>query len=268
MATGDTGVITSTADTILSECRMSLIIEIAVDSLADALAAERAGADRLELCSSLDAHGLTASPRVLADFRMDSMLPVAAMVRPRAGGFVASPSDQFLAPRQAEALLAAGADAVVFGFLNPDNTIDTELCERMVGVAGAAKAVFHRAFDLSPDPFAAIEVLIELGVHRILTAGFSATATAYELGMPTAPYVPEALDTRLLTIRKYQEKARGRIEILPCGGIRAENARLFVGETGAGQIHSACRSKGGKKLDVKMARELVSTLRPPLASEA
>src|SRR5688572_5707958 len=155
------------------------IVEIAVDNLPDALAAHGAGADRIELCSDLASQGLTASTRVLADFRVASTLPVAVMIRPRAGGFVPSPSDHFLAPRQAEALLAAGADAIVFGFLTPEHSIDLELCARLVKIAGSAETVFHRAFDLIENPTDALDQLRDLGVNRILTAGMSPENAAH-----------------------------------------------------------------------------------------
>jgi copper homeostasis protein len=238
-----------------------VLVEIAVDSLSDALAARDAGADRLELCSTLESSGLSADPRVLADFRIASNLPVAAMIRPRAGNFVASPSDHFLAPRQAEALLAAGADAIVFGFLNPDATIDTALARRMVHVIGSAHAVFHRAFDLVPDPLAAIDQLASIGVRRILTAGQTPADAAVALGIASAPRTPASLDARLLAIRRYIDHARGRIEILPCGGVRADNASRFLSETGAVQVHSACRVAGTPKLDPAHLRDLIATIR-------
>jgi copper homeostasis protein len=247
---------------------MAATIEIAVDTVGDAVAAQRAGADRLELCTSLDAQGLSADPRVLADFRRESGLPVAAMVRPREGHFVPTPSDQFLAPRHAEALLAAGADAIVFGYLFPDASVHEDLTDRLVRVCGAADAVFHRAFDLAPDPLAAIDRLVDLGVRRILTAGMSPLATAWSMGLapahgPAAPPAPapEPIEVRLARLRTYVEHARGRIEILPCGGIRAANAREFLTLTGAGQIHSACRRPGGASLDVGQVDLLVAAVR-------
>lgn len=237
------------------------LIEIAVDNLADALAAADAGADRIELCTDLSTHGLSASPRTLADFRVASSLPVAAMIRPRSGEFVASPSDRVLAPRQAESLLAAGADALVFGFLTPDRRIDTDLCARMVRVAGGTPAVFHRAFDLIEHPFDAIDELIRLGFKRILTAGMSPPTAAHALGLPCGPYIPDSFDGRLLALRRYVDRAAGRIEILPCGGVRADNAARFIIESGAGQLHSACRSPGADRLDPQQVRDLVAAAR-------
>jgi copper homeostasis protein len=238
------------------------LIEIAVDCLPDALAAADAGADRVELCSSLASHGLTASRRLLADFRIASSIGVAAMVRPRAGGFVPSPSDHVLAPRQAEALLAAGADGIVFGFLTPEHTVDADLCARLVSVAGAADSVFHRAFDLIEDPYAAIDQLISLGVKRILTAGMSPETAAHSLGLPCGPYIPDSIDARLLAIRRYIDRAKGRIEIIACGGVRADNAPRFLAETGATQLHSACRAPGADRLDKDQLRDLVAAVRP------
>lgn len=237
------------------------LIEIAVDSLPDALAAADAGANRLELCTDLASHGVSALPRTLADFRVASMIPVAAMVRPRGGDFVASPSDHFLAPRQTEALLAAGADAIVFGFLTPDRRVDVELCRRMVRTAGGIPTVFHRAFDLIDHPFDALDQLIDLGVKRVLTAGMSPPTAAHALGLPCGPYIPDSFDGRLLALRRYADRAAGRIEILPCGGVRAENVQRFISEAGASQVHSACRAPGADRVDAQQVRDLVGAVR-------
>lgn len=239
----------------------SPIVEIAVDNLTDALAAFHAGADRLELCDALSTQGLSASPRVLADLRVVSTIPVAAMIRPRMCEFVSSPSDNVLAPRQAEQLLAAGADGIVFGFLTPERKIDVDLCERLVTVAGAAQTVFHRAFDLVADRAEAMEQLIDLGVSRILTAGMSPPTATHSLGLPSQPYTPDSLDARLLTMRRDIDRAAGRIEILPCGGVRSVNAQRFVNETGATQLHSACRPPGADHLDTAQVRELIAAVR-------
>ena len=239
------------------------LVEIAVDNLPDALAAAELGIDRLELCSALAGHGLTASTRVLADLRMRSTIPVAAMVRPRVGNFVASPSDRFLAPRQAESLLAAGADAIVFGFLDADGNIDLELCAQMVHIAGAAHVVFHRGFDMAPAPLIALDQLIDLGVRRVLTAGMSPAATACALGIAQHPFPPDSFDTRLANLKRYVGHAAERIEIIPCGGIRAANAQRILTRTGVSQLHSACRTPGSESLDPQQVRDLLDAVAAP-----
>lgn len=244
--------------------RMAVIIEIAVDSYEDALRAHRAGADRLELCSALETQGLSALPRLVAEIRRASAIPIAAMVRPRVGHFVPSPSDQFLAPRQAESLLAAGADGIVFGFVHPDGSVHRDMTRRMVAITGAATPVVHRSFDLAPDPLRAIDELVDLGVRRILTAGMSPAATAWAMGIaPTdaSPPPPDSLETRLARLRSYVERARGRIEILPCGGVRAGNAARFLAETGAAQLHSAARSAGAPGVDAGQVASLTAAVR-------
>lgn len=237
------------------------IVEIAVDNLPDALAAHGAGADRIELCTDLAAQGLSASTRALADFRVASNIPIAAMIRPRAGNFIPSPCDHVLAPRQAQALLAAGADGIVFGFLTPKHTVDVKLCARLVEVAGAADTVFHRAFDLIEDPLAAIDQLIQLGVKRILTAGMSPETAAHSLGLPCGPYIPDSFEARLLAIRRYIDRASGRIQIIPCGGIRANNVAQVLADTGATQLHSACRVAGADRLDKTQVRDLITAVK-------
>jgi copper homeostasis protein len=121
--------------------------------------------------------------------------------------------------------------------------------------------VFHRAFDLIEQPFDALDQLIDLGVKRILTAGMSPPTATHALGLPCGPYIPDSIDGRLLAMRRYNDRAAGRIEIIPCGGIRAANANRFIAETGAVQIHSACRSPDADHLDANQVRDLVTTVR-------
>jgi copper homeostasis protein len=108
----------------------------------------------------------------------------------------------------------------VFGFLNPDGTVDAERCRAMTGVIGDKESVFHRAIDVVPDWRAALDTLISIGVTRVLTSGQE----------PSVHYGAE-------TVRRMREYAAGRIEILPGAGIKAHNARDVIEKTGADWIH-------------------------------
>src|SRR5207248_4275818 len=108
-------------------------------------------------------------------------IPIIAMVRPRGGGFGYTAAEMATMERDTEAAMAAGADGVVFGILQPDGTVDVPRTRRIRSLIGDRQAVFHRAFDVTPDPFAALEQLIDLGITRILTSGQKDT-------------VPEGLD--------------------------------------------------------------------------
>lgn len=163
-------------------------LEIAVDCLADARAADRAGADRLELCSDLAGHGYTPDVSLV---RQTSELPditTVAMVRPvnlstQSRAFVYSPADWETMRREANQLLAAGAGGIVFGCLTLEMHVDRDRVRELVEIAGNRDTVFHRAIDLTPDPVESARLLAELGVRRILTAGLSSKRTAHELGL-------------------------------------------------------------------------------------
>jgi len=196
-----------------------VVLEIVAQSLDDALIAARSGADRLELVSALSLGGLTPSLGALESTLASCDLPVVAMLRPRSGGFAYSEGDVGTMERDAERFLAAGARGLVFGVLR-DGGIDAKANARLVAKGG--EAVFHRAFDALPDPLDALERLVDLGFHRILTSGGKGGAL-------------DGADA----IRRLIERAEGRIEILPGGGVRPENAAEILLRTGADQLHLA-----------------------------
>jgi len=145
-------------------------------------------------------------------------VPLFGMVRPRGGGFRYTPLEfaQMLADARAMEL-----DGIVTGVLNEDRTVDI-LRSRQLAEAAAKPAVFHRAFDATPDPFRALEEIIDAGYCRILTSGQGPRATE-----------------RTDLIRRLIDAAAGRIEILPAGGLRPHNIATFVQETGCNQVHLA-----------------------------
>jgi copper homeostasis protein len=199
-----------------------MIVEIVVQSGEDAVAADRGGAHRLELCAALALGGLTPSLGLLHTVRARTELPIMAMVRPREGGFAYSEAEFDAMEWDVEAFLERGADGVVLGVLQPDGRIDAARSKRLVARAQGRPVVCHRAFDATPDLFEALETLIDLGFTRILTGGGK----------------PKALEG-VETLRALIERAAGRIELLPGGRVRAENARELLEKTGATQIHLA-----------------------------
>src|SRR5262245_10367827 len=136
-----------------------VLVEIAVDSAADAQLAVDLGPDRPALGSHLDRHGLTPDPGLVREVTRRTRVPVMAMLRPRSGPFVLAPAELERLCDQAAALLAAGASGLVFGALREDGTIDVRACERILELAGGSSVTFHRALDLTPDPRAAGEEL-------------------------------------------------------------------------------------------------------------
>lgn len=206
-----------------------ILFEVCCGCTEDAVQAERGGADRIELNSALFLGGLTPSIGALEAVKAQVKIPVMCMVRPREGGFCYTAFDYDTVCRDALALVRAGADGVVFGFLNDDGTVDATRCADFLGRVRAEKpeieTVFHRAIDVVPDVFAALDTLTALGVTRVLTSGPRASA-------------PQGAET----IRKMLAHAGGRIDILPGGGINAGNVRGFIAETGVKSVHASARS--------------------------
>ncbi len=154
----------------------NILLEIVVSTVEDCVAAESSGADRIELCAAIGTGGLTPSLGTLIEAKKHVRIPLLAMVRPRAGGFCYSESDFAVMRRDAEALLEHGADGVVVGILHADGHVDTQRCGKLLELAGERQTVFHRAFDVVPDPSRALEELIDLGFTRVLTSGQQKTA--------------------------------------------------------------------------------------------
>lgn len=197
-------------------------LEICCGSAEDARQAEIGGANRVELCSALFLGGLTPSLGSLRTLKDRNFEPeILAMVRPRPAGFCYSENEIEVMESDAELLLANGAKGLVFGILRADRTVDSKRCQQILDKIGSYDAVFHRAFDLVPDPIRALDELIHLGFKRVLTSGQR----------------PTALEGSAL-IRKLVEHARGRIEILPGAGIRRDNLRQLIAETGCTQVHA------------------------------
>ncbi len=196
-------------------------IEICVDTPDGLRSAIDGGAHRIELCSALALGGLTPSAGLI-DAARHSPVPVHAMIRPRAGNFVWSPAEIRAMRADIAAIRSAGLSGVVLGASRPDGSLDTETLATLVALSNGLSLTLHRCFDLTPDPYHALQDAIALGFHRILTSGQCATATA---GLPL--------------ITALHIRAAGRITLLPGGGITPENAHLFTG-AGLRELHASC----------------------------
>jgi copper homeostasis protein len=201
------------------------LLEIAVASLERAVAAERAGADRLELCADLEAGGLTPSIQLIRQVRSAVKIPLHILVRPRPGNFVYT-SDEFA--QMKEEITAIGGEnvqGIVTGALLPDGSVDKKRTRELIALAAPMQATFHRAFDESGDLAAALEDIILIGARRILTSG----------GAVDAPGGASVLRTLI-------QKAGNRITILPGGGLHAGNIAEVARVTGARELHSGLGS--------------------------
>lgn len=147
------------------------------------------------------------------------------MVRPRAAGFFYSKYEKEIIFDEAKLFLENGANGIVFGFLNEDGTIDTLSTKDMVSFIHSYQktAIFHRAFDCTPNPFEAIDTLVDCGVDRVLTSG----------QMPTA-FEGKAC------LKELNQRYGDQIQILMGSGVNAQNARELMNYTGIKNIHSSC----------------------------
>ncbi len=199
-----------------------VVLEICCGSLEDALEAEAGGADRVELCSSLFFGGLTPSFGTIAEAVRRLRIPAIVMIRPRGGGFCYTEPEFAAMVADAEAAIGQSVAGLVFGVLMPDGTIDRARTRRLRDLAGGRQAVFHRAFDVTPDPFRALDELVDLGITRVLTSGQQDT-------------VPEGLEL----IKRLVDYAGDRIEVMPGGGIKPFNFDDVLARTGCRQVHVA-----------------------------
>jgi copper homeostasis protein len=186
----------------------------------DAVEAEKGYADRVELNSSLFLGGLTPSLGTIIEAKKRLKIPVMVMIRPRAGGFCYTQAEMAVMLNDAKLAVEHGADGLVFGILNQNGSVDTERCRQIIELANGRETVFHRAFDVTPDPMKALEQLVELGFTRVLTSGQQRS-------------VPEGIEL----IKKLIAKAGDKIEILPGGGIRLHNVRTIIEQTAVKQVH-------------------------------
>jgi copper homeostasis protein len=196
-----------------------LTIEVCVDSVESAMAAERGGADRVELCDNLLEGGTTPSAGAIAIARERLKIKLQVIIRPRGGDFCYS-DVEFAVMRHDVALAKQlGADGVVIGILTSDGEIDVARTRELIELARPLSVTFHRAFDMSRDPYRALEQLIELGVDRILTSG-------------QEPSVIEGLDL----IAELVRLAGDRVIIMPGGGTE-RNIHKVVARSGVREAH-------------------------------
>ena len=202
-------------------------LEVCANSVTSALAAQKGGAVRVELCQNLDEGGTTPSHGEILLARKLLNIKLYVLLRPRGGDFLYSDLEFKLMMADAAFCLEAGCDGIVIGILHADGRIDKERCAEFIKIARQCSVgvTFHRAFDMCADQYQALEDIIDLGCERILTSGGKTTAME---GSPT--------------IAHLIEKASGRIIIMPGSGISETNVADLIHFTGAGEIHSSARS--------------------------
>ncbi|MGW2314313.1 copper homeostasis protein CutC [Actinomadura luteofluorescens] len=206
---------------------MSLTYEICIDSVAGAVAAEKAGAQRVELCAALFDGGLTPTlGTVRAALAAVSSIRVHVIIRPRGGDFIFDEHEVAAMEHDVALVREAGAHGVVIGALTPEGTVDRPVVERLMAAAGGLPVTFHRAFDMVADPFGTLDALAGLGVARVLTSGQDASA------LEGAPLIAELV-----------RHAGDRVIVMPGGGVTDRNVARVVAATGATEIHFAALSE-------------------------
>ncbi|WP_439616312.1 copper homeostasis protein CutC [Shinella sp.] len=198
------------------------LIELCVEGIDGFLAAQDAGADRVELCASLVEGGLTPSLATIRAAVKAAKIPVHVIIRPRGGDFLYSETEFKTMVEDIKALREEGVAGVVIGCLTPDGRIDEARTKTLVEAARPMSVTCHRAFDMTADAREALEALIRCGVNRVLTSGQRDTA----------------LDG-IAILKSAREQAAGRIVVMGCGALDAQNIQKVRDETGLTELHFA-----------------------------
>jgi copper homeostasis protein len=198
------------------------LIEICVEGVDGFVAAQEAGADRVELCASLLEGGLTPSLGTVRAALDAARIPFHVIVRPRGGDFLYSAREFDSMLDDVRRLQDEGVAGVVVGCLTPDGRIDEDRMSRLVAAAGPMAVTCHRAFDMTRDPEEAIEALVRCGVGRVLTSGQRDTALA-----------------GVEILRRTVAAARGRIVVMACGALDETNIARVLADSGVDELHFA-----------------------------
>jgi copper homeostasis protein len=198
-----------------------LILEVCIDSVQSAIAAQEGGAGRVELCANLEYGGTTPSMTMIKSVRELVSLKVHVMIRPRAGDFCYSDLEFEAMKREILEAKTLSIDGLIFGILTNDGMIDAARTAILIEMARPLSVTFHRAFDETVNLSAALSELTRLGVDRVLTSG----------GKPS-------VDAGIQTLAGLVCEAGSSIKVLAGGGITFENVRSVVEQTGVEEIHA------------------------------
>ncbi|PKG37581.1 copper homeostasis protein CutC [Psychromonas sp. Urea-02u-13] len=195
-------------------------VEVCIDNIESLFTAQNAGANRIELCSSLALGGLTPSVGLITQVMKYTKIPVYTMIRPRDGDFLYSSDEIEMMLAEIHAVQKLGVQGVVFGLLNEQAQIESDALQTLMNASKGLGVTFHRAIDCCVDAELAIDTILSAGCERVLTSGLMSTA---ELG---ADY-----------IKAMVEQSSGRLSIMAGAGISANNVAGIVRMSGVQEVH-------------------------------
>lgn len=220
-----------------------MLLEVACFNLGSALIAQKAGAQRIELCENYKEGGITPSHELIKRIKKELSIPVFVMIRPRSGNFIYSDEEFEQMKKEVVFCKEQLCDGLVFGILTPDNKVDVKRSKELVELAKPLPCTFHRAFDEINDTNEALEQLCAMEFSRILTSGKAKSAV-------------EGIDL----IKELIKKAKGRITIMPGGGIRSANISRLVTDTGAREIHTAAITDKSETANETEIRQILNSI--------
>lgn len=200
------------------------ILEVCAFNIQACLTAQRAGAARVELCDNPIEGGTTASYGTIKQVRESITIDLFPIIRPRSGNYFYSDDEYQIIKHDIAICRELGCNGISVGTQNINGEIDKEWLKRIVEWAGPLKVTCNRAFDGTPDPFKALEDLIECGCERVLTSGQKSAA-------------PDAGEL----LGKLVAQAAGRIIIMPGAGVKSSNLQKLIAESNATEYHSSAR---------------------------
>ena len=202
-----------------------MIVEICVQSLEGAIMAQECGADRIELCGALEVGGLTPSMGLFNEVKRQINIPVHVLIRPRVGGFHYTPQEIKTMIQDVQLFTESGAEGIVIGALERDFTLDKKTMQQLITTAKSVNPkthiTAHRAFDWTPDPSAAAQILTELGCQTLLSSGQAGSAV-------------QGLELLTTLDRRFG----AQLTIMPGSGINAQNRKIFA-QAGFKAIHAS-----------------------------
>lgn len=221
--------------------KKAFLLELCVETLLAAQAAEQGGADRIELCDRLDIGGVTPGEQLINDTIQTLSIPIHVLIRPRGGDFAYSAAEFDQMKLQVNRIKQLGAAGVALGVLLPDGRVDEVRSRELVELARPMRVTFHRAFDRTPDMGEALEAVIRTGVDSLLTSG----------GAPNV--LAGAKQLKMLV-----NQAGGRIQIMAGGGLKLASMVEVLEQTGLRSLHGSLTRKAGERFPKSVITDLTN----------